>query len=339
MPTPPAEQDESKLLLDNLVELTSQREQEMLESSLLSTLVELMHVDRVELFACRRVNGSPYLCRRLEALAASGKPEVRETPADGWLPPSPFLRDLFSHAHHDNTALLRIPSGLCLPLHCMGNITSLVVIHCGPDADVNRDMLLAMARIHENFLRLLFEADRDMLTALHNRRKFDLRFYNLIASLQHEAESAATHMLALLDIDHFKQVNDRFGHMVGDEVLLMMAQLMQASFREEDGLFRYGGEEFALLLECGDAEPAEVALERFRASVRRHAFPQVGCITISIGYTRITPGLMPDQLLEQADRALYYAKSHGRDQVCGFEKLVAGGKLESPLIADQIDYF
>ncbi|VEB44008.1 Uncharacterised protein [Chromobacterium violaceum] len=89
MPHSASKQDDSKLLLDNLVELTSQREQEMLESSLLSTLVELMRVDKAELFACRWVNGAPYIRRRLEAQASSGKPVVRETNTDGWLPPPP----------------------------------------------------------------------------------------------------------------------------------------------------------------------------------------------------------------------------------------------------------
>ncbi|MBP4046534.1 GGDEF domain-containing protein [Chromobacterium violaceum] len=338
MPHSASKQDDSKLLLDNLVELTSQREQEMLESSLLSTLVELMRVDKAELFACRWVNGAPYIRRRLEAQASSGKPVVRETNTDGWLPPPAFLYDLLNRVGRDDV-VQRIPSGLCLPLRCMGNIIALVVIHCGSDSRINRDMLKAMTRIHENFLRLLFEADRDMLTALHNRRKFDLRFYNLIAALQHEPASTTPHVLALLDIDHFKRVNDQFGHMVGDEVLLLMAQLMQQSFREEDGLFRYGGEEFALLLQGNQPEIAEQALERFRSTVESHIFPQVGNITISIGHTRIVHGQLPDRLIEQADRALYYAKSHGRNQVRGYEQLEAGGELEAPPASSQVDYF
>ncbi|UTH72948.1 GGDEF domain-containing protein [Chromobacterium sp. IIBBL 290-4] len=338
MQTPLPEQNESKLILDNLVELTSQREQEMLESSLLSTLVEVMHVDKVELFACRWVNSAPYIRRRLEAISSAGKPIITETTTDGWLPPPIFLYDLLNMLDRDD-GIHRIPTGMCMPMRCMGSIISLVVIHTSSETKINRAMLKAMARIHENFLRLLFEADRDMLTALHNRRKFDLRFYNLMSSLQRPQTTQHPHILALLDVDLFKRVNDQFGHMVGDEVLLIMAQLMQQSFREDDGLFRYGGEEFALLLQASDILQAELALERFRHSVERHPFPQVRELTISIGYTQVNPALLPGQLIEQADRALYYAKAHGRNQVQCFEKLVAMGELESIRMDGQVDYF
>ncbi|OHX11371.1 GGDEF domain-containing protein [Chromobacterium sphagni] len=337
MQTPLPDQNESKLILDNLVELTSQREQEMLESSLLSTLIEVMHVERVELFACRWVNNTPYIRRRLEASASPGKPVISETSDDGWQQPPTVLHDLLDQPAGDDS-LHHPPGRICMPLRCMGSIASLLIIHTS-QFQANHAMLRAMARIHENFLRLLFEADRDMLTALHNRRKFDQRFYSLIASLQHPQTPQNPYILALLDVDMFKRVNDRFGHMVGDEVLLLLAQLMQQSFGEEDGLFRYGGEEFALLLRGSDIEQAEMALERFRIKVARHAFPQVQNVTISIGYTRIHPALLPGQLVEQADRALYYAKSHGRNQVCGYEKLVADGALEIQQLSGQIDFF
>ncbi|MGC0150837.1 GGDEF domain-containing protein [Chromobacterium vaccinii] len=338
MQTPLPEHNESKLILDSLVELTSQREQDMLESSLLSTLVEAMHVDRVELFTCRWVDNAPYLHRRLEALSGPGKPEVRETSDDNWLPPPSFLYELLNRPDHDD-CIQHTPTGLCLPLRCMGSITSLVIIHIPGEARINRAMLQAMARIHENFLRLLFEADRDMLTALHNRRKFDLRFYNLLASLQHPPTPQPPHILALLDVDLFKRVNDQFGHMVGDEVLLLLSQLMQQNFREDDGLFRYGGEEFALLLKSSAEEEAEQALDRFRQTVERHAFPQVRNITISVGHTRIDPLLLPAQLIEQADRALYYAKGHGRNQVQSYEKLIADGRLARQTHDSPVDYF
>ncbi|OWY39914.1 hypothetical protein CEK28_03995 [Xenophilus sp. AP218F] len=337
MSVPLPEANESKLILDNLVELTSQREQEMLEGSLLSTLVEVMHVDKVELFACRWVNSAPYIRRRHEALASSGKPIIRDTSHEGWLPPPIYLYDLLNALDRDD-GIYRIPTGLCLPLRCMGSIISLVIIHTSSEARINRAMLKAMARIHENFLRLLFEADRDMLTALHNRRKFDLRFYNLMASLQSPQADPPPCALALIDVDLFKNVNDQFGHMVGDEVLLLLAQLMQQNFREDDGLFRYGGEEFALLLYGAESDVAEQALERFRLAVQRYPFPQAGNLTVSIGFTRIHAQQLPGQLLEQADRALYYAKAHGRNQVRSYEKLLAAGELQERA-QNEVDFF
>lgn len=340
MQTPPPDRNESTLILDNLVELTSQREQEMLESSLLSTLVEVMNVDRIELFACRWINNAPYIRRRLEAHAGHGKPTIRATPCDGWLPPPVFLYNLLNQLDglDRSDGIHRIPGGLCLPLRCMGNIISLLFIHHSNEAKTNRSMLKAMARIHENFLRLLLEADRDMLTALNNRRKFDQYIYSLLTSLQQQT-SPPPYILALLDIDMFKHVNDQYGHIVGDEVLLLMAQLMQQSFREEDGLFRYGGEEFALLLQGSDIEQTEMALDRFRATVSRFPFPQIKGLTISVGYTLVNPMLLPGLLVEQADRALYYAKTNGRNQVCSYERLVAENKLEPLRVDGQVDLF
>ncbi|MCD5360569.1 GGDEF domain-containing protein [Chromobacterium aquaticum] len=331
-------EDDSKRILDNLVELTSQREQDMLESSLLSTLVEVMRVDKVELFACRWVNGVPYIRRRLSAAALDGKAQIAETAHDSWLPPPIFLYDLLNALDKDD-GIFRIPHGLCLPLRCMGSIISLLIIHAGSEQKVNKAMLKAMARIHENFLRLLFEADRDMLTALNNRRKFDLRLFNLMATQLQSPEEQTHCTLALLDVDHFKQVNDQYGHMVGDEVLLLLAQLMQQSFREDDSLFRYGGEEFAIIFQGLAPEQAAVALERFRVRVEQYPFPQVGSLTVSLGYTRILPQLLPGQLVEQADRALYYAKSNGRNQVHGYEELIAGGLLDNTQRFGEIDLF
>lgn len=336
--TQASQEDDSKRILDNLVELTSQREQDMLESSLASTLVEVMRVDKVELFACRWVNGVPYTRRRLSASSVDGKTQITETANDSWLPPPIFLYDLLNSLDRDE-GIFRIPHGLCLPLRCMGSIVSLLVIHVTAEQKVNKAMLKAMARIHENFLRLLFEADRDMLTALNNRRKFDLRLFNLMAAqLQSPGENHAC-TLALLDVDHFKQVNDQFGHMVGDEVLLLLAQLMQQSFREDDSLFRYGGEEFAIIFQGLPPNEAAVALERFRQRVEQYSFPQVGRLTVSLGFTRILPQLLPGQLVEQADRALYYAKTHGRNLVCGYEELVAGGQLDNAQRFGEIDLF
>jgi diguanylate cyclase (GGDEF)-like protein len=173
-----------------------------------------------------------------------------------------------------------------------------------------------------NLERLKRQGLTDTLTAINNRRFFDQR-------LKEELERAARegHRLTclLLDVDHFKQVNDRHGHQVGDHVLREVAALIRAQLRGSDVLSRYGGEEFAALLSrSGAAEAAEVA-ERIRHGVAEHGFQtaegQRFQVTLSIGIAAYDParfrGGKPDGalLVGHADRALYEAKSGGRDKV------------------------
>jgi diguanylate cyclase (GGDEF)-like protein len=140
----------------------------------------------------------------------------------------------------------------------------------------------------------------------------------------------------MLDIDHFKRVNDNFGHLIGDEVLLLLARLMRSTFRFHDQLYRFGGEEFVVLMHCSQNGQAQAAFERLRNNTEQHIFPQVGHITISVGFTEIRRGDTPSGAFERADKAVYYAKEHGRNQVCNYESLIAEGKLaaESANIGD-----
>jgi len=148
-------------------------------------------------------------------------------------------------------------------------------------------------------------------------------------SVTQDSAGDAGFWLVMLDIDHFKRVNDTFGHLIGDEVLLLLARLMRQTFRIHDQLYRFGAEEFVVLMRCPHAEQAHNALERLRQACEIHLFSQVGHITVSIGFTQVRHGDSPSSAIERADRAVYYAKEHGRNQVCGFEELLALGKLAS----------
>lgn len=200
-------------------------------------------------------------------------------------------------------------------------------------------------RLFLNFQDLLDYGERDALTELLNRKTFDGAFLKATVAVEPLADSVldndrrqttadaevsaagASYWLAMLDIDHFKRVNDNFGHLIGDEVLLLLARLMRQTFRIHDQLYRFGGEEFLVLMRCPQAEQARNALERLRTGTESHRFPQVGQITVSIGFTQVRHGDSPSNAIERADKAVYYAKEHGRNQVCGFEELMAQGKL------------
>jgi diguanylate cyclase (GGDEF)-like protein len=222
-------------------------------------------------------------------------------------------------------------SATCLPLVADGVAFGLIVI-LARDADSAaphvRDTLvaaveqisagLANLRLRES---LRIQSLRDPLTGLYNRRF-------LHEALSRECHHARRHpdrpvALLLLDLDHFKRVNDTAGHAAGDALLQALSELLGRTFRGGDIACRFGGEEFAVLL---TETPLDVALRRaeaLRLTVRglhaRHGATVLEGLTVSIGVTAgAAEGLTPEQLLQEADAALYEAKARGRDCCVAF---------------------
>lgn len=189
-----------------------------------------------------------------------------------------------------------------------------------------RAFLDDLAELVGNLNQLHAQSERDGLTGLYNRQVFDRRLHKIQNDLEHafrrRSDPDLSCYLALLDLDHFKRVNDSHGHVYGDAVLVGMARLMERSFRHTDELFRYGGEEFAVILRKVAEHEAHRALERFRERVRINRFPHAGELTLSIGYCRLEPG-SPLEMIARADRALYYCKEHGRNRVAGYGEVMA----------------
>lgn len=113
-----------------------------------------------------------------------------------------------------------------------------------------------------------------------------------------------------------------------------MAQLMQRAFRQDDLLFRFGGEEFVIVLRGVDRDVAVGLFERFRAAVAGHDFPQVGQVTLSTGIVELTHGRLISQMLDEADKALYWAKQHGRNRAAVYAELIASGQMQQ--LAQQV---
>lgn len=152
----------------------------------------------------------------------------------------------------------------------------------------------------------------DVLTGVKNRRSFDLTLDEEFIRAQ---SRRTTLSLLMIDVDQFKSFNDEFGHPAGDEVLRSVAQLLQSEMRESDSLFRYGGEEFAVILPETTCKGAFVLAERFRRAVQRAPWPRRG-ISISAGVAAIDASTVsPRDLLQCADQALYSAKQTGRNRV------------------------
>jgi len=158
-------------------------------------------------------------------------------------------------------------------------------------------------------------ASIDPLTGLFNRQSLALRAGELIAQARFTDTPVA---VLMCDVDHFKHVNDRNGHMIGDQVLRELANTMRTTLRTFDYIYRYGGEEFVVLLPGSDEAAAVAAAERLRAAVAL-ARPADLDMTISVGVgvcAQAGAAVELDDLLVAADRALYAAKADGRDRVC-----------------------
>ncbi|MBV5324035.1 MAG: GGDEF domain-containing protein, partial [Rhodospirillaceae bacterium] len=193
-----------------------------------------------------------------------------------------------------------------------GTVCAFLVTLSPPRRTEQLALIGGFAAIYRNYLAILRDAARDTLTGLKNRKTFDENFSRIVASSRHlETPFAGNrrtshlegehHWLGIIDIDHFKRVNDTFGHVFGDEVLLLLAALMRKAFRTEDLLFRFGGEEFVVMLAPTVFENALAVFERFRATVAGFAFPQVGKVCVSIGFVRIQSEDLPSVAIGNAD--------------------------------------
>ncbi len=155
-------------------------------------------------------------------------------------------------------------------------------------------------------------ATTDSLTGLFNRRKFlELLPANILEAKRYGMPLA----LIFFDIDHFKRINDTYGHETGDYVLQELARIVTGTIRQTDIFARLGGEEFVILVHNNDARSGGVLAEKIRFRVEQHDFPQVGTVTCSFGVAQFCPDDIAETLIKRADDAMYAAKQSGRNRV------------------------
>ncbi|PDV97801.1 sensor domain-containing diguanylate cyclase [Candidatus Chloroploca asiatica] len=153
----------------------------------------------------------------------------------------------------------------------------------------------------------------DRLTGVWNRAYFEEA---VAAERTHAVRYDMPLSLLMLDLDHFKVINDTYGHLVGDRILIELTRLIGQHLRTVDILVRWGGEEFALLMpHCGATEALHAA-DRLRVIIANHSFPEVGAVTVSVGVAEFQPQESVHAWIKRADDALYQAKSGGRNRVC-----------------------
>ena len=210
-------------------------------------------------------------------------------------------------------------------------------------------MIQGVLQVFTNYYALLDTSQRDRLTGLFNRYSLEInldRLWNLLSARIHDSGNEntkrscepETYWLGVLDIDHFKNINDTYGHIMGDEVLIMVTRLLNNAIRNSDLLYRYGGEEFVAIIAANDLESATQVFERARAKIEQFEFPQVGHVTISGGFSCADPKVLPQEVINRADSSLYAAKNAGRNRIYHYDTLIKEGILKEET-SGSIDLF
>ncbi len=231
------------------------------------------------------------------------------------------------------------------PSYDSNNDIFAVLVQTSPPIDKEHQRLVhALLNLYTNYLSLIDKSNRDKLTNLLNRETLDNEIsqilfhkqnHTLVLSKksykfteQREAHNNHYYWLGVLDIDFFKLINDNYGHLYGDEVLILVSRLIEKNVRDFDLVFRYGGEEFVILLKAPDITVAKLAFERMRKEIQKYPFAKVEQLTVSIGATQITNQSGTAEIIGNADEALYYAKENGRNQLHFYEELVQNNIIE-----------
>lgn len=338
-------------LLGKLGKMTSIRDTELLEQSLLKTLGPLLGLLDTSLY---RTNDAHALARvihhhRSKTLDGEGVASMVES-----IEEVVNLHDVPTEVTSltNNVRLLSRPCTgkigdsmmMAYPLMCANEVCGYFVFKRDRAVSpVEETIIRGVLEVFSNYYSLLDNSLRDRLTGLLNRQALESSFDRIWTALgQQEVRRepdkgrrsafSSHYWLAVMDIDHFKKVNDVHGHIVGDEVLLLVARVLTNTFRASDLLYRYGGEEFVAIVAAEDEAIVRHVFERVRQSIEAYTFPRVDKLTLSIGYSRADPNILPQEVLGRADRSLYEAKNQGRNRVCEYAELVRQG------VFDEIGY-
>jgi len=342
-------------MIQSLADVTRHADKELLDISLARTLYKLFRADKIILYKIFQLADKVECYRSIEVV--DGKVDIfddtSQTALVDYSSIDGFVRCFDNKEPITNIEYESISITLFPITDKLDNVISIFRIERTVDlSPIKEELISGCLQIYQNYLNLLNESERDTLTGLLNRRTFD-RGLKKICSEHIQCQNEVTdgqkiraqsqnisHWLAITDIDFFKRINDDFGHIYGDEVLLLLSNIMRETFRSADVLFRFGGEEFVIILRSTDLDGATSALERFRKKVENFEFPKVGKVTTSIGFIEISEHSIPTEILGSADEALYFSKDNGRNQVNQYEQLVADGKITAKQTAeDDIELF
>lgn len=341
-------------VLQSVASITGQRDRDLMALTLVNTLSQLIHSRYIAMYRVGHADQGEEAVLVAESCQTNNKVSL--------LPQaniSIMERADFNSVFHSGKASIQpldAETRLSIyPINGEHGVTGFLEIISNDLSEIDKHLVLGFLKVYINYLNILNESETDTLTGLLNRRTFDNSIERIIAehsSPDNDKSESITqhplrrgnaldfpHWLAIIDIDHFKRINDKFGHLYGDEVLLLLARTMGQIFRQHDKLFRFGGEEFVVVLDRTSEESARSVLDRLRTSIEQYHFPQVSKVTISIGFVRLDKAEASSVIIGRADQALYYAKNHGRNQVCCYDNLLIGGKLNAEHYSDDMQLF
>jgi len=330
---PPNQSPNPHNILEHISGLTAQKDFELLNFSLLISLSALLPKSRVQTLA---VSQEGRIVKQFKYSSDGLDVNLSDINVDSRVKSALIkahrtgLNEYIEHIDHQPLAIYILTQE---------RVISYYLLVAFPRAITKADsyLITGVLEIYRNFSALLLDSQTDELTGLANRKSFGSAINHVYDSVQvmqavpeveqrsNAADYNVSFWICAIDIDHFKAVNDNFGHLFGDEVLVRLAQLMQTEFRDEDMLFRFGGEEFIALVKAPDRRSVEIALDRFRIAVEKLQFSQIGAITVSLGVMKVDPRVFHITLMDYADQALYYSKQNGRNRITFFEDLVEKG--------------
>ncbi len=355
-------------LTEHIIKLTDHRDRELLELTLSKAVIDLLRIDRV---VVSRVVSEEGVKRWLEiaSLDVRGGGKVVDPLRVNFDVLKPLgderyrlqsleSRTLVEHAWAGEEG----PRISYMPLFADsgGGDEGVVEIHSGTSLSVGQlQVIKDLVHVFRNMYHLLAYSDRDALTGLLNRKSLDDTFYSaVLEEMDHGLEGQTgvlessvlpvserrhrvppNYWLGTVSVDEFGAINDRNGHLIAEEVLLLVARIMNNTFRTYDRIYRLGGDQFAVLMHCPDEALVLAAFERFRVNMEKFNFPQVGRVTACAGFTRVGPDDSPSTTLERAERAVDHAQRSGRNQVYSHDDLVRKGLFDDGIKVGAVDLF
>jgi len=332
-------------VIDGIINITSHTEKDGLEKSLLLAVNALIPTNNIRLFKVQKTGEKHEIS--LLAFSANGVISSSKNEEDPHQVSNELAAAFESISQHRESESIANSddSGwqIIYPSFDAHNEIFLILVQsCQKPTIQEQKTVHGIFKVYANHVALIEKTQKDKLTGLFNRETLDDEITKILLKGSDDlfdvhANDARRHAgkprnwLGIIDIDHFKLINDNFGHLYGDEVLILTSRLMTSGcIRDDDLVYRYGGEEFVVLLKATTEQDAMNAFERLRKIVAQHDFPQVGQITSSIGFVEITIQQTPSDVIGEADGALYYAKNNGRNQTQGYHHLVKQGLLTIP---------